>query len=151
MSRKTTYSLQEREDQLLIVGVERLDDARWRLSQRTELEADAAPAPDLARGLGAEPLDVNWILGNQEVQLNAATLPDLGDVQATTGPEPARVTLDSYRVRARWVSDYGRTADLLSRLRSITRAVSVHSLALRPDEDGIRVDLELEVYIDGAT
>lgn len=73
--------------------------------------------------------------------------PGAGSVQATT----ASVDLDSYRVRARWSGDYERTAAFLARLRDIPRALSVHSLAVRPHEDGIHVEMELEVYTDGAT
>lgn len=73
------------------------------------------------------------------------------DVGGADPIDASAVALDSYRVRASWSGDYRRTADFIARLRGIARAVSVSDLQVSPYLDGIRVELELEVFVDGAT
>lgn len=58
------------------------------------------------------------------------------------------VELDTYRIKARFQGDYGRTARFLSGLEQIERALKVHSLVVRPDREGIQVEMELDVYVD---
>ncbi len=57
------------------------------------------------------------------------------------------VDLTSYRVNARFSGDYQRIAQFMTDLKNINRALKVHSLVIRPERDGIQVDLELDVYV----
>ena len=77
MSDKTVYSFQDEGEDLLITGLTRAGDHRWRVTLRRTLAADEAPPRDLARDLAAAPLDVAWLLRNHEVQIGAAALPPL--------------------------------------------------------------------------
>ena len=61
--------------------------------------------------------------------------------------EVPSITLDSYRVKASFQGGYRQAAQFMGGLRSIPRAVNVHDLTIRPESDGIRVDLELDVYV----
>jgi hypothetical protein len=61
--------------------------------------------------------------------------------------EVPRVSLESYRVKASFAGNYRQAADFLGRMQTIRRALSVHNLVFRPDRDGIRVDMELDVYV----
>lgn len=58
-----------------------------------------------------------------------------------------QVTLDTYRVKASFDGDYQQTADFLGGIQGINRALSVHNLVVQPHGSGIRVDLELDVYV----
>jgi len=55
--------------------------------------------------------------------------------------------LSTYRVKAHFNGDYKRIARFMGGLKKIERALKVHSLVVRPEKDGIRVDLELDVYV----
>ncbi len=57
------------------------------------------------------------------------------------------IDLMTYRVKARFNGDYQRAAQFMGGLKNIERALKVHSLVVRPEKDGIRVDLELDVYV----
>lgn len=61
--------------------------------------------------------------------------------------EVPQVSLDSYRVKASFNGSYHQAADFLGSLQQIKRALSVHNLVVRPKGEGIRVDLELDVYV----
>ena len=63
------------------------------------------------------------------------------------GLDIPKVELDSYRVKARFSGDYQRIAQFMGGLKNIERALKVHSLVVRPEKDGIQVDLELDVYV----
>lgn len=65
--------------------------------------------------------------------------------------ELPEVQPSSYRIRARFSGDYQKVAAFLSGLQTIERAVSVQSLIIRPNRDGIAVDLELDVYVSEST
>lgn len=61
------------------------------------------------------------------------------------------VEMDSYRVKARFESDYGGTARFLGGLQTIQRAVGLHSLIARPLGEAIQVDMELDIYVSQST
>jgi hypothetical protein len=61
--------------------------------------------------------------------------------------EVPRIDLDSYRVKASFQGNYQQAARFMGGLQGISRAVSVHDLVIRPEGGGIRVDLELDVYV----
>ena len=42
-------------------------------------------------------------------------------------------------------------ADFLGGIKKIDRAVSVHSLVVRPDDRGVRVEMKLDVYVRETT
>ena len=60
------------------------------------------------------------------------------------------VDLEFYRVRASFRADYGRVAAFLGGIDGIERALSVHSLDVRPDGEGVKVELKLDVYLSEA-
>ncbi len=79
----------------------------------------------------------------------------MGDAPAAGGNnEPVmqmdlpQVNISSYRVNARFYGDYQRIANFMGGLKNIERAMKVHSLVIRPDKDGIQVDLELDIYVN---
>jgi len=57
------------------------------------------------------------------------------------------IDLVTYRVKAHFTGDYKRVAHFMGGLKNIERALKVHSLVVRPEKDGIQVDLELDVYV----
>lgn len=61
--------------------------------------------------------------------------------------EVPRISLDTYRVKASFQGDYRQAARFMGGLQDIPRAVNVHDLVIRPESGGIRVDLELDVYV----
>ncbi len=61
--------------------------------------------------------------------------------------EVPQVSLDTYRVKTSFLGTYRQAADFLGGLQSIARALSIHSLVVRPNGQDIRVDLELDVYV----
>ncbi len=61
--------------------------------------------------------------------------------------EVPSVDLASYRVTTHFSGDYSRAARFLGGLINIERAVKVHSLVVRPEKDGIQVDMELDIYV----
>lgn len=61
---------------------------------------------------------------------------------------PPAVTLDSYRVRARFEADFVRAADFLAGLRGIERALDVTNLVIRPSGGRLNVEMEMDVYVD---
>ena len=74
--------------------------------------------------------------------------PPTDDVPALA---PPRVEMDSYRVKASFSSDYAAAARFLGGLRSIDRALGLHSLVVRPVGHLIQVDVELDVYVSQTT
>ena len=58
-----------------------------------------------------------------------------------------RITLDTYRVKASFQGNFKQAARFMGGLQNISRAVGVHDLVIRPEGKGIRVDLELNVYV----
>lgn len=77
MSDKTVYAIQDRNEALLIAGLARAGDARWRVVEWRDLSVDETPPRDLARDLAVAPMDVTWLLNNHEVQIGSAALPHL--------------------------------------------------------------------------
>ncbi len=61
--------------------------------------------------------------------------------------EIPNIELVTYRVKAHFTGDYKRVAHFMGDLKNIERALKVHSLVVRPEKDGIQVDLELDVYV----
>jgi len=61
--------------------------------------------------------------------------------------EVPKVELSSYRVSTQFFGDYQRAAHFMNGIKSIERALKVHSLVIRPQKDGIQVKLELDVYV----
>ncbi len=74
-------------------------------------------------------------------------------VDNAMGPSIAipEVELSTYRVNARFNADYKRIAQFMGGLKKIERTLKVHSLTVRPEKDGIGVDLELDVYVSKAS
>lgn len=70
-----------------------------------------------------------------------------GDTGAGMTLEIPSVDLRTYRVKAHFNADYKRIAHFMGGLKNIERALKVNSLVVRPEKDGIRVDLELDVYV----
>lgn len=62
-------------------------------------------------------------------------------------PAPVTITLDPYRLQCRFIADFTRAAAYLGGLERLDRVVDVRRLAIRPDRDGIEVELELEVPV----
>jgi len=58
--------------------------------------------------------------------------------------------LESYRVQARFQGQYAEVAKFLGGLKTISRAVSVHNLAIQPVLGAVHVDLELDVYVSAS-
>jgi hypothetical protein len=77
MSKKLTYSIQDRDEGLLITGLSRTAPDQWRVKEWLDLPAEETPSRGLSRDMGEESLHVTWRLDNHDVQLNTATLPDL--------------------------------------------------------------------------
>ncbi len=78
----------------------------------------------------------------------------MGDAPPTGEPmdlgmemELPEVELTTYRLKAHFFGDYKRIARFMGGLKNIERAMKVHSLVIRPDKDGIQVDLELDIYV----
>jgi hypothetical protein len=61
------------------------------------------------------------------------------------------VDLEFYRVKASFQGEFGQVADFLGGLNSIERAMSVHSLEVKPDDQGVRVEMKLDVYVRETT
>lgn len=74
----------------------------------------------------------------------SAAVPGLDPVMTLEVPS---VDLASYRVSTHFSGDYSRAARFLGGLINIERAVKVHSLVVRPEKDGIQVDMELDIYV----
>jgi len=55
--------------------------------------------------------------------------------------------LDSYRVLAEFMGDFDEVASFLGQIKDIDRALNVHHLEIVPDEEGIVVHLELDIYV----
>ena len=61
------------------------------------------------------------------------------------------VDLGFYRVKASFRGEFGQVADFLGGIKNIDRAMSVHSLVVRPDDRGVRVEMKLDVYVRETT
>lgn len=83
--------------------------------------------------------------GVSEFELREQVVPE-GTLTAET-PEGDVLPLDGYRVKTRFKGRYAQVAEFLGGLKGITRAVSVHNLAIKPSRGGVQVDLELDVYV----
>lgn len=84
----------------------------------------------------------------EEVRLPKDTRPPLWQ----RGSEPAgggaaEVALEFYRIQAEFQGDFRRTARFLGGLQDLDRALTVHSLEVRPREGGIQVQLKLDVHV----
>ncbi len=74
-------------------------------------------------------------------------MPMQPDADLSMALEIPNIDLVTYRVIAHFTGDYKRVAHFMGGLRNIERALKVHSLVVRPEKDGIQVDLELDVYV----
>lgn len=74
-----------------------------------------------------------------------------GDIEQWMSGRITGVELDFYRVRAEFRGDLRRVAAFLAGIGRIERAVSVHSLEMKPDELGLKVEMMLDVYIRETT
>lgn len=74
-----------------------------------------------------------------------------GDIGQWMSGEITGVELGFYRVRAEFRGDLRRVAAFLAGIGSIDRAVSVHSLDMKPDELGLKVEMKLDVYLRKTT
>ena len=70
-----------------------------------------------------------------------------GDAGMEATLEIPQIDLTTYRVNARFSGDYKRVSHFMEELKNIERALKVHSLVVRPEKNGIQVDLELDVYV----
>lgn len=59
-----------------------------------------------------------------------------------------RLSLQPYRLRARFAADLRRTAAFLRAIDNIDRAITIHRVAARPVATGIAVEMELDVYVN---
>jgi hypothetical protein len=55
--------------------------------------------------------------------------------------------LTTYRVRARFESDFAGVAGFLGGLGRLDRATAIHQLEIRPTKTGVQTELELDVYV----
>ncbi len=103
-----------------------------------------------ANDLGMNGNDV-WMDGTSMAAATDDAPPPTGDVAGAMDGGPAldipKVELSSYRVKASFSGDYQRVAHFMNGLKHIERALKVHSLVVRPEKDGIQVNLELDVYV----
>lgn len=109
-----------------------------------------------ARDSGMENTDV-WNDGAALVPENVGEPPMAGGEPPMVGGEPSvdggvkmeipKVELSSYRVKTQFYGDYQRVAHFMNGLKSIERALKIHSLVILPQREGIQVKLELDVYV----
>jgi len=72
------------------------------------------------------------------------------DVDYTTDMDNrdwSAVELNYFRVQASFLGDYVRVASFLEGVRGLDRALNVHSLIVVPEGTGIRVNLEIDCYV----
>ena len=70
-----------------------------------------------------------------------------GDIDEWMNGQIPGVDLEFYRVQASFSGDFGRVADFLGGIKKIDRAMSVHSLDVQPDDQGVKVKMKLDVYV----
>ncbi len=63
------------------------------------------------------------------------------------GLESRKLELESYRVRASFIGDYAKVARFIDGIRGLERALNVHSLIATPSSHGIRVNMEIDCYV----
>ena len=96
-------------------------------------------------------LDLARVADHSEVdefELREQAVPDGTLTAETSGGDV--LPLNGYRVKARFKGHYAQVAEFLGGLKRITRAVSVHNLAITPARGAVQVDLELDVYVSPA-
>ncbi len=116
--------------------------------QREELFLDLASAADRARIEDLHLIEVEDSgMAEENLWLDR---PD-GDIEQWMSGEITGVDLDYYRVQARFRGDLRGVAAFLAGVNEIERAVSVHSLEMKPDDNGLKVEMKLDVYIRETT
>ena len=70
-----------------------------------------------------------------------------GDIAEWMSGPIIGVDLGFYRIKANFRGDYRRVAEFLGGIKKIDRAMSIHSLDVQPDEEGVKVELKLDVYV----
>lgn len=74
-----------------------------------------------------------------------------GDIDEWMSGQIQGVNLGFYRVKASFRGDYQRVARFLGGINSIERAMSIHSLDVQPDDQGVKVEMRLDVYVRETT
>jgi len=145
-----SQSVKEREQQVNAVFGRLFPEQRL----RGKLFLDLARVADQS---GVEGFDLseatnNGMSGNDVWGDGSSVGPGSGDdgMNPDTANDQILAELATYRVQAHFRGDYHRIARFMGGLQDIERALKVHSLVIRPDKDGIQVDLELDIYVNQA-
>jgi len=125
---------------------------------RAELFLDLARIADNSGVVGFDLSEKNIVgMAGNDVWSDGSSMNSSGDngnydddMNGGTGDRLPSVELSSFRVQAHFSGDYKRIAQFMGGLKSIERAMKVHSLVIRPDKDGVQVDLELDIYVSQA-
>jgi len=150
-----------------VSDVAREIEARWSRMfpaerRREELFLDLARVADLS---GVEAFDLEEEATGRAAGGDDGAPPPAAPPPGTeTGDKPWRipadaglevsaptVVLEPYRIKASFRGDYAAVTRFLGGLRRIDRVVEIRRLEMAPEETGLRVGLELGVYVDGTS